>query len=130
MMPRGSLCVCGVVGRRITLTQKAALLAIQAWPFPYGAPGPLGDELLSRPRERGCVLHGIVDVLMAEDSPTNLQPLFEEPAVQFGDLWVCGGHGSQWIGTMRANQGIEYTSYGKSGSGSGLEVKVKVVTGG
>lgn len=115
-------------GEGVRLTQKAALLAIQAWPLPYGAPGPLGDELLPRPREGSCVLHGIVDVLVAEDSPTNLQPLFEEPAVQFGDLRVCGGHSSRYIRRMGANQGIEYTKYGTSGSGSGLEVRVKVVT--
>lgn len=79
-------------GAGFTLTQKAALLAIQARPLPDGAPGPLGDELLSRPRKRRCVLHSIVDVLMAEDSPANLEPLFEEAAVQFGELGFCGRH--------------------------------------
>lgn len=80
------------VGVGISLTQKAALLAIQAWPLPDGAPGPLGDELLSRPRKRSGVLYSIVDVLVAEDSAANLKPLLEELAVQFGKLWVCGGH--------------------------------------
>lgn len=77
------------------LTQKAALLAIQARPLPNGAPGPLGDQLLSWPRKGGGVLHSIVDILAAEDRPANLQPLFEELAVQLSKLWVCGGHCSE-----------------------------------
>lgn len=92
------VCVWG--GEGFTLTQKAPLLAIQARPLPDGAPGPLGDELLSRPREGGCVPHGIVDVLVAEDSPANLQPLFEELAVQLGESWVCGGHYRQNVKEM------------------------------
>lgn len=111
-----------------TLTQKAALLSIQTRSLPNSAPGPLGDELLPRPRERSCVLHSIVDVLVAEDSTANLQSLLEELAVQLGEFWVCAGHGNRY------DQKKEMHNRGKvkrveSGSDCGLEVKVKVRDG-
>ena len=61
-----------------SLTQKTALLPVQTRPPPDVAPGPLGDELLSRLGERAGVLQGAVDVLVAEDGPAHLQALFEE----------------------------------------------------
>jgi hypothetical protein len=71
---------------RLALTQKAPLFAIQAGPLPDGAPGPLCDEFLSRPGERRRVPDSIVDVLVAEHSPADLESLLEETAVQFGEL--------------------------------------------
>ena len=73
-----------------SLTQKTALLPVQTWSPPDVAPSPLGDELLSRPRERAGVLQRAVDVLVAEDGPTHLQPLFEELVVQVVDFRVRG----------------------------------------
>lgn len=87
--------------RGFTLTQKTALLTIQARPLPDGAPGPLCNKLLSRSCEWSGVLHRIVDILMAEDSPTNLQPLCEESAVQFCELRICGGHYGQYVKIKR-----------------------------
>lgn len=77
------------VEERFPLTQKAALFAIQTGPLPDGAPGPLGNEFLPWPCEWCCIPHGIVNVLMAEDSPTNLQTLLEELVVEFGEFGVC-----------------------------------------
>ena len=62
----------------ISLTQKTALLPVQPWAPPDIAPGVLGDELLSRPREWACVVPGVVDVLMAKDGSAHLQPLVKE----------------------------------------------------
>lgn len=111
-----------------TLTQKAALLSIQARPLPDSTPGPLSDELLPRPRERSCVLHSIVDVLVAEDSPANLQSLLEELAVQFGEFWVCAGHGNRYHQNKEVHNRGKVKRF-KSGSGCGLEVKIKVPDG-
>lgn len=67
---------------------------------------------------------------MAEDSPTNLQPLLEELAVQFGELWVRGGHFSQWIRDQDSEVRIRVQMIRvQSGSGSDTEVKVKVPDG-
>lgn len=77
-----------------SLTQKTALLPIQTRPPPDGAPGPLGDELLSRPREGAGVLQRAIDILVAEDGSAHLQPLFEELVVQLVDFRIRG-HGGQ-----------------------------------
>lgn len=69
-----------------SLTEKAALLAVQTWPLPDGTPGPFGDKLLSRTRETSGVPQSLVNVLASQYFSTNLQSLFEELFVQGGKL--------------------------------------------
>ena len=73
---------------RTLLTQKTALLPVQTRPPPDVAPGPFGDELLSRPRERAGVLQCEVDVLVPEDGAAHLQSLFEKLLVEVIDFRI------------------------------------------
>ena len=75
------------------LTQKTALLPVQTRPPPDVAPGPFGDQLLSWSREGAGVLQCAVDVLVAEDSPTYLQPFFEKLVVQVLGFRIRGHDG-------------------------------------
>ena len=76
-----------------SLTQKTALLPVQTRPPPYVAPDTFGDELLSWPQEGAGVLQCTVDVLVAENSPAHLQPLFEKLVMQVIGFRVCGHDG-------------------------------------
>ena len=99
---------------RILLTQKTALLPVQTRPPPDVGPGPLRDELLSWPRERAGVLQRAVDVLIPEDSPAHIQPLFEKLLGEVINFRIRR-HGDQY------NEGVDKTCVGRS---LGFEVKL------